>query len=133
VPAQRLAASTRQVWATVWLAALSLSGKRAAAVVWAAFRQGVLIDILNPKVAIFFMAFLPQFLREGHGSTSSQLIQLGVIVILIAIVVEALYVLAADRIAGKFRQDQRYSIWLERVVGTVFVGLGIKLAVSTNT
>lgn len=100
---------------------------------WAAFRQGVLIDILNPKVAIFFMAFLPQFLREGYGSTSSQLIHLGIVVILIAIVVEGLYVLAADKIAGKFRQDRRYGIWLERVVGTVFVGLGVKLAVSTNT
>lgn len=100
---------------------------------WEAFKQGVLIDILNPKVAIFFMAFLPQFVREGHGSTPFQLIMLGGIIILIAIVIEALYVLLADKIANKFREDTRYSIWLDRVVGTVFVGLGAKLALSTNS
>jgi len=99
---------------------------------WAAFKQGVLIDILNPKVAIFFMAFLPQFVRDGHGSTPFQLIMLGGIIILIAIVIEAIYVLLADKIANKFREDTRYSIWLDRVVGVVFVSLGLKLAASSN-
>lgn len=100
---------------------------------WSAFKQGILIDILNPKVAIFFMAFLPQFLREGHGSPSWQLLYLGVLVIFIAIIIETLYVLLASKIAGKFRDNKHYGVVLDRVVGTVFVGLGIKLATSTNT
>lgn len=100
---------------------------------WKAFKQGVLIDILNPKVAIFFMAFLPQFLREGYGSTSWQLLYLGVLVIIIAILVELVYVLLASKITHKVKSDKRYSVWLDRVVGTIFVGLGIKLATSTNT
>ena len=98
-----------------------------------AFKQGVLIDILNPKVAIFFMAFLPQFLREGHGSNSSQLLLLGSIVILVAIFVETIFVIFASRISHKFRENPKYSLWLDRVVGAVFVGLGIKLAASSNT
>ena len=99
---------------------------------WNAFRQGVLIDIFNPKVAIFFMAFLPQFLREGHGSTASQLLLLGFIVILVAVLVEALFVIFAAKISHQFRDNPKYSLWLDRIVGTIFIGLGIKLAVSTQ-
>ncbi len=100
---------------------------------WKAFKQGVLIDILNPKVAIFFMAFLPQFLREGHGSNSSQLLLLGFIVILVAIFVETIFVIYASKISHKFRENQKYSLWLDRIAGTIFVGLGVKLAVSSNS
>lgn len=100
---------------------------------WKAFKQGVLIDILNPKVAIFFMAFLPQFLREGQGSTSWQLLYLGVLVIVIAIIIEILYVLLASKISHKIRTNKNYALWLDRVVGVIFVGLGIKLATGVNT
>lgn len=99
--------------------------------VFQAFKQGVLIDILNPKVAIFFMAFLPQFLREDAGSVSVQLFYLGLIVIVVAIIVEVLYVLATDKISAKLRSSKRFSIWLDRTVGVVFAGLGIKLATSS--
>lgn len=97
-----------------------------------AFKQGVLIDILNPKVAIFFMAFLPQFVREDAGSVSFQLFYLGLIVIAVAIIVEAAYVLAADKISERVRSSKKLSIWLDRAVGTMFAGLGIKLAAATS-
>lgn len=100
---------------------------------WKAFKQGVLIDILNPKVAIFFMAFLPQFLREGHGSHSSQLFLLGFIIILIAVIVETLFVIYASKLSQTFRDNPKYSQWLNKIVGTIFVGLGIKLAVSSQS
>ena len=100
---------------------------------WKAFKQGVLIDILNPKVAIFFMAFLPQFLREGHGSDASQLFLLGFIIILIAVFVETLFVIYASKISHKFCANPKYSQWLNKIVGTIFVGLGIKLAVSSQS
>ncbi len=100
--------------------------------IWSAFKQGILIDILNPKVALFFMAFLPQFLREGHGSNASQLFLLGLIVIIIAIIVEITFVIFASKISRKFRENKQYGLWLDRVVGTVFVGLGVKLAVSSH-
>lgn len=93
-----------------------------------AFWQGVMIDVLNPKVAIFFMAFLPQFVRPGHGSTSLQLLGLGVLVIAVAIVVESLFVLAAARATGFFRHNPRASVWLDRMLGTVLVTLGVRLA-----
>jgi len=99
---------------------------------WKAFKQGMLIDILNPKVAIFFMAFLPQFIRDGHGSVSMQLFYLGFLVICVGIIVEVTYVLLASKLTQKVKNSKKFSIWLDRVVGTIFVALGLKLATSTN-
>ena len=96
------------------------------------FKQGVIIDILNPKVALFFMAFLPQFVREDSGPVSFQLIYLGLLVIAVAMVVETAYILAADKISERVRSSKRLSIWLDRIVGAMFLTLGIKLAILTN-
>lgn len=93
-----------------------------------ALRQGILVDLLNPKVAIFFMAFLPQFVRPGHGETSLQLIGLGALVIAVAIPIESFFVLAASRTTGFFRQHPKTSIWLDRVLGSILVSLGVRLA-----
>ncbi len=100
---------------------------------FSAFKQGVLIDVLNPKVAIFFMAFLPQFIRNDHGSIPLQLLYLGLIIVIVAIVVEVIYVLIVSKLTEKIRGSQKISMWLDRVVGTIFLGLGIKLATSTST
>ena len=100
---------------------------------WGAFKQGVLIDILNPKVAIFFMAFLPQFVRVGHGSVPMQLLVLGILIILIAIVVEFAYVLLASVLTNKINNSRTFSRWLDWLVGTIFVALGIRLAITSNT
>lgn len=99
---------------------------------WQAFRQGVLVDVLNPKVAIFFMAFLPQFVRPGHGSVPIQLLLLGLMVIAVAIVVDSTFVLVASRTTCYFRKNPRMSIWLDRVLGSIFIGLGIRLALAEH-
>ena len=97
---------------------------------WQAFRQGVLVDVLNPKVAIFFMAFLPQFVRPGHGNSTVQLVVLGVLVILVAIIIEAFFVLAAARSTSFFRRNPEATVWLDRALGTVLLTLGIRLALT---
>jgi len=94
---------------------------------WEAYRQGVLIDVLNPKAALFFLAFLPQFVRSGHGSASLQLFGLGLLVIVLALPIEALFVLAAARTTRFFRRSPKVSVWLDRVLGTVFIALGLRL------
>ncbi|MCG7500150.1 LysE family translocator [Vibrio sp. Of7-15] len=95
-----------------------------------AFKQGIMIDILNPKVAIFFLAYLPQFVRDIPVPASIQLLYLGLLVILVAIVVEGIYVLLTDSIAHKVRTNRLVSLWMDRFVGVVFAGLGLKLAFS---
>jgi threonine/homoserine/homoserine lactone efflux protein len=96
----------------------------------ALFRQGIIVDVLNPKVAIFFMAFLPQFVRPGNGSASAQLLSLGTLVICIAFAIQVCLVFAASKAADFFRTNLTASVWLDRLFGTFLISLGIRLAVS---
>lgn len=98
-----------------------------------AFRQGVLVDLLNPKVALFFMAFLPQFVRPGYGSAPMQLLWLGVLVIAVAITVDSSFVLIAYRTTGYLRRHPKASVWLDRLLASIFIGLGLRLAFSRQT
>lgn len=97
---------------------------------WQAYRQGVLVDILNPKVAIFFMAFLPQFVRPDHGSIAVQLLLLGVLVVMVAIVVESAAVLLAARASATLRSNRRLGQWLDRLLGSVLIMLGLRLGLA---
>ncbi len=95
---------------------------------WSAFKQGMLVDILNPKVALFFMAFLPQFVRPEITQVSFQLVGLGILVILIGFPIECLYILLASRIAHLLHNNVSISKVLDRIFGTILIGLGVKLA-----
>jgi len=97
---------------------------------WKAYRQGVLVDLLNPKAAIFFMAFLPQFVRPEHGAVPLQLLVLGVLVVVVAIVVECALVLLAARATTALRSNPAVSQWLDRALGSILIGLGIRLGLS---
>ncbi len=92
---------------------------------WRIFRQGVLTDLLNPKVAIFFLAFLPQFVVEGAGPVWAQLALHGVLVVASAVVVEPPLILLGERLAKRLHgRNPR----LERALGGVLIGLGVRLA-----
>ena len=92
------------------------------------YKQGIVIALLNPKVAIFFLAFLPQFVVEGAGPISLQLLLHGFLVIVMAVFVEPPIILLSDKIAKGFRASKRIGLWLDRCLGTILIGLGIKLA-----
>lgn len=107
---------------------LSLDGALPILSPWRVFGQGVLVNLLNPKMSIFFLAFLPQFISPDRGPVFVQILALGATVIAIGIVWEAGLILCADRIAGRLRQSRRLTRWMDRAVGAVLVGLGIRLA-----
>jgi len=92
------------------------------------FGQGMLVNLLNPKVAIFFLAFLPQFLVAGAGPAWLQLLLHGVLVIAVAGLIEPPLVLLGDRVTTRLRASDRLSRWLDRALGTMLIGLGLKLA-----
>lgn len=105
---------------------------QAPATFWKAFRQGAVIDILNPKVAVFFMAFLPQFVRPELGYASAQIIILGFLVILTALVIESIIVLTAAGTTEFFRQNRKISIIFDRLLGSVLITLGVRLALEES-
>ena len=92
------------------------------------FRQGVWVAVLNPKVAVFFLAFLPQFAVEGAGPVGAQLFLHGVLIIVVAGFVEPPLILIGGRLTSYLSHSRKVSRWLDRGLGAVFIGLGIKLA-----
>ncbi|HOP64214.1 MAG TPA: LysE family translocator [Spirochaetota bacterium] len=97
-----------------------------------AFRQGMLVDILNPKVALFFIAFIPQFVRPEHGSFTEQTFMLGTMVILMAIPIEWTIVLLADKTASFINAKPAVSALLDKITGSILIGLGLNLVLSSN-
>jgi len=94
------------------------------------FRQGVLVAALNPKVAIFFLAFLPQFVVEGAGPASAQLFLHGLLIIMVAGLIEPPLVVVGAKLARYLGKNPRVATWMDRGLGTLFVGLGIRLALT---
>ena len=94
------------------------------------FRQGVLVAILNPKTALFFFAFLPQFVDSSTSSFTLQLLTLGCLFVLMAIVTDSLYALLAGTV-GQWLKSTRSFLRVERyLVGTVYIGLGVMAALA---
>jgi threonine/homoserine/homoserine lactone efflux protein len=93
------------------------------------FLRGLLVQLLNPKIAIFFLAFLPQFVDPGRGSVVVQSLILGTLFTGLAILGDGAYVLAADAVSGRLRRGRGLHR-LARVSGGVYIGLGVTAALS---
>ncbi|ARE40285.1 Threonine efflux protein [Rhodovulum sp. P5] len=95
---------------------------------WKTFRDGALVNIMNPKMAVFMMAFLPQFVVPGAGPVAAQLALHGVLIIAAAAVIEPLAIVLGDAAMGRVRRSRRAAIWMERALGGLFIALGVRLA-----
>lgn len=93
-----------------------------------AFRQGLLIDLLNPKVALFFLAFIPQFVVPGAGPVAAQLALHGVLLVMLATVCDSAIVMLGGQLAHWFKGRRQLAQWSERGLGALFIGIGVKLA-----
>ena len=93
------------------------------------FRQGVVTNVLNPKVALFFLAFLPQFVDPARGSAAAQIVALGLLFDVQGTLVNVLVAAAASRVGGALRRG-RAARTLQRITGGVFVLLGARLALA---
>jgi threonine/homoserine/homoserine lactone efflux protein len=96
------------------------------------FSQGIIVNVLNPKAALFFLAFLPQFVDVSKGAVGFQILVLGLIFMTLGVVSDGLYALAAGT-AGAWLKREARLLRAERYVGgSVFVGLGVTAALTGN-
>ncbi|MER8388009.1 LysE family translocator [Mesorhizobium sp. M1380] len=93
-----------------------------------AFRQAVLTEVLNPKTALFFLAFLPQFVRPENGSVMLQLATLGVIFVLLGLVSTVVFAVGAGGLGAFLRRSPTVLRWQGKAVGGIYCALGIRLA-----
>jgi threonine/homoserine/homoserine lactone efflux protein len=93
------------------------------------YRQGIVVNTLNPKTALFFLAFLPQFISE-HGAAWAQILVLGLIFACLGAMSDGCWALVAGTLGERLRRSTRFPKIQRYVSGSVFVGLGAVAALS---
>lgn len=94
------------------------------------FRQGVIVNVLNPKVALFFFAFLPQFIDPARGAVAGQILFLGVLFFLMGACSDSLYALLAGTAGRWLRGNVRFGQAQRYATGGIYIGLGVATALT---
>ena len=97
---------------------------------WAIYRAGFLSNLLNPKVALFFMAFLPQFVAPSSGSRIAAFLFLGALFMTTGTLWCLVLAWFGSAMSGRLRNNSSFALRLRRATGALFVGLGVRLAAS---
>ena len=108
----------------------TLSGRRFMTALREAEAQGFMINLLNPKTALFYFAFLPQFVDPAKGNVTAQTLFLGAIFVGMAFITDSLYALLASSLAERLRGNRHYQKGQRYFAGLVYVGLGITTALT---
>ena len=91
------------------------------------YRQGVITNVLNPKVALFFLAFLPQFINPDYATGSLPFMILGVTFMTTGTIWCLFLAYAASMITNTLRENDKIGLIMQKISGLIFIGLGIKL------
>ena len=92
----------------------------------------LLTDVLNPKVVLFFVSFFPQFVTTGSDHKAFAFLTLGAVFVLMSMAWNSFVAWIAGSVTRKFAGKPGMKRWLDRSVGSAFVGLGIKLATASR-
>ncbi len=98
----------------------------------ALFMQGFLTNVLNPKVVLFFLSFFPQFVDPHASHKAAAFLALGVVFIAMSTVWNSMVAWVAASVTRRVAGKPGIKRWLDRVVGTAFIGLGARLAFTTR-
>jgi threonine/homoserine/homoserine lactone efflux protein len=99
---------------------------------WRVYRQGFLTNVLNPKVALFFLAFVPQFIAPGSNDKVTAFLLLGLLFALNSLPINFGYAWLAGWAARRVGAVRHAMRWMDRAAGLMFVGFGLSLAMSDN-
>jgi threonine/homoserine/homoserine lactone efflux protein len=118
-------------WATLREhGALRIEGDKAPKTVRQVIVEGILINLLNPKLSIFFFAFLPQFVNPTQASALPQMLGLSAVFMLVTFVIFAIYGIFAAAVRQHIVSRPRVLTWMRRAFAGAFVALGVKLALT---
>ncbi|KZL09470.1 Homoserine/homoserine lactone efflux protein [Pseudovibrio axinellae] len=96
------------------------------------YRRGVIMNITNPKVAIFFLSFFPHFVDPAYGPVLPQFLQLGVVFIFSTIMVFSAVAIAAGAIGERLSKSEGAQKAMNRIASVIFIGMALKLAAATR-
>jgi threonine/homoserine/homoserine lactone efflux protein len=91
---------------------------------WRSYRQGALVELGNPKVALFFLALFPQFVHRGHGPTALQVVVLGAIFVALGFASDSMYAMGSGRLSRWLARHPRRHRRQQRATGVLYLGLG---------
>jgi threonine/homoserine/homoserine lactone efflux protein len=94
------------------------------------FRDGFVVNLLNPKTALFFLAFLPQFVDVSRGNVAVQITILGLFLAVLGFITDSAYALLAGAVGGWLKRSQGYVKFERFGSGVLFIGLGVTAALS---
>ena len=94
------------------------------------FLQGILVDLLNPKTALFFLAYFPQFIDVSKGSSIGQILFLGSFFVVLGLIVGSAYALLAGKVGRWLRSNGHFVKGHRFLSGSVYIGLGIAAALA---
>jgi threonine/homoserine/homoserine lactone efflux protein len=94
------------------------------------YRQGIVVNVLNPKTALFFLAFLPQFVEPARGAAWLQILALGFLFAALGFLSDGTWALVAGTLGERLRRSRRFPTAQRYVSGSVFVGLGAAAALT---
>jgi threonine/homoserine/homoserine lactone efflux protein len=94
------------------------------------YGQGVLVATLNPKTALFFLAFLPQFVDPSRGSVTGQIALLGILLVVITALSDTTYALLSGTVGSWLRGNARFARKRRAFSGTIYIGLGLSAALT---
>ncbi len=97
---------------------------------WRIYAQGVIVNLLNPKTALFFFAFLPQFVDISKGNPTLQIMSLGILFVAMATCTDGAYALLSSSVANRIKGNASFLKRQRYLTGMVYVGLGVTTALS---
>ena len=95
------------------------------------FYQGIIVNLLNPKTALFFFAFLPQFVNCSDGSVAGQILYLGILFIFMGIVSDGMYAVLAGSVGEWLKGNMKFVNCRKYLAGSIYLLLGIAAAIAS--
>lgn len=96
------------------------------------YSQAIMVEVLNPKTALFFLAFLPQFVYPGNGSSFLQFLILGFILVVLTVIYTTIIAMSVRLVLRMVKRISWIGRWSGKIVGIIYIGLGLKVAIQSR-